>query len=217
MSAVANTTPIVTTFTKTANKEKTQKERDKVNIQDFCEEHYNDILPIIMDKVRRDKRKEVHTRLDFAESSKKGQRAKEGSQNSSVGVSPMRYHTPSRRPRVQDRLRYNDGNVAGQALGILPALEVAPPVETVPDTEITFATLKSRTMVSTPPKGLGSSTEDPLETDADPGARGDEGKGNLHHPADLKVVPVKRAIGSQEIKGARRWRKTWPYLGAARM
>ncbi|GJU11946.1 hypothetical protein Tco_1134342 [Tanacetum coccineum] len=69
MSAAANTTPIVTTVAKTANKEKTQKERDKVNIQNFCEEHYEDILPIIIDKVRRDKRKEAQTRLDFAESS----------------------------------------------------------------------------------------------------------------------------------------------------
>ncbi|GKB62264.1 hypothetical protein Tco_0918450 [Tanacetum coccineum] len=60
-------------------------------------------------------------------------------------------------------------------------------------------------------------TEDPLETDVDPGARGDERKANLHHPANLKAAPVTRAIGSQEIKGARRWRKTWPYLGAARM
>ncbi|GKB95085.1 reverse transcriptase domain-containing protein [Tanacetum coccineum] len=111
MSAAANTPPIVTTVTKTANKEKTQKERDKVNIQDFCEEHYEDILPIIMDKVRRDKRKEVHTRLDFAESSEKGRRIREGSQNSSAGVSPVRYHTSSRRPRVQDRLRYNDGSM----------------------------------------------------------------------------------------------------------
>ncbi|GJU74065.1 hypothetical protein Tco_1265470 [Tanacetum coccineum] len=84
---------------------------DKVNIQDLCEEHYDDILPIIMDKVRRDKRKEAHARLDFRESFEKGRRAKEGSQNSSAGVSPVRYHTSSRRPRVQDRLRYNDGNV----------------------------------------------------------------------------------------------------------
>ncbi|GJS92216.1 reverse transcriptase domain-containing protein [Tanacetum coccineum] len=76
MSATANTTPIVTTVTKTANKEKTQKERDKVNIKNFCEEHYEDILPIIMDKARRDKRKEVHTRLDFAESSEIGTRTK---------------------------------------------------------------------------------------------------------------------------------------------
>ncbi|GJW46119.1 hypothetical protein Tco_0077765 [Tanacetum coccineum] len=111
MSAMANTTPIVTTITKIANKEKTQKEMDKVNIQDFCEEHYDDILPIIMDKVCCDKRKEVHARLDFGEIFEKGRRAREGSQNSSVGVSPVRYHTPSRGPRVQDRLRYNDGNV----------------------------------------------------------------------------------------------------------
>ncbi|GJU76771.1 hypothetical protein Tco_1273841 [Tanacetum coccineum] len=53
-------------------------------------------------------------------------------------------------------------NRAGQALGILPALEVALPVETILDTETTSATLKSRTMVSTPPKGLGPSTEDPF-------------------------------------------------------
>ncbi|GJZ42280.1 hypothetical protein Tco_0589166 [Tanacetum coccineum] len=111
MSAMANTTPIVTNVTKTANKEKAQKEMNKVNIQDFCEEHYDDILPIIMDKVRRDKRKKVHARLDFGESVEKGRRAREGSQNSSAGVSPVRYHTPSRRLRVQDGLRYNDENV----------------------------------------------------------------------------------------------------------
>ncbi|GJZ09146.1 hypothetical protein Tco_0543429 [Tanacetum coccineum] len=115
-----------------------------------------------MDKVRHDKRKEVHTRLDFAKSSEKG-----------------------------------------QALGILPALEVTPPVETVPDTEITSATLKSYTMVSTSPKGLGLSTEDTLGTDVDPGARGDGGKANLHHPTDLKAAPVTWAIRSQVIKGAR--------------
>ncbi|GJZ13837.1 hypothetical protein Tco_0549067 [Tanacetum coccineum] len=43
--------------------------------------------------------------------SQKGRRTREGSQNSSAGVSPVRYHISSRRPRVQDRLRYNDGNV----------------------------------------------------------------------------------------------------------
>ncbi|GJV37300.1 hypothetical protein Tco_1409777 [Tanacetum coccineum] len=108
---MSNTTPIVATITKIENKEKTQKEMDKVNIQDFYEEHYDEILPIIMDKVRRDKRKEVYARLDFGESPEKGQRAREGSQNSIVDVSPVRYHTSSRRPRVQNRLRYNDGNM----------------------------------------------------------------------------------------------------------
>ncbi|GJY37809.1 hypothetical protein Tco_0424173 [Tanacetum coccineum] len=201
MSAAANTTPIVTTVTKTANKEKTQKERDKVNIQNFCEEHYEDILPIIMDKVRRDKRKEVHTRLDFAESSKTGRGRREGSQNSSAGISPVRYHTSSRRPRVQDRLRYNNGNVFNRLSRIRPALEVVPLVETAPDAEITSATLKGRTMVSIPPKGLGPSTKDPLEIDVDQEQRDGE-KTNPHRPADLKAAPVD--TGHWKSRGKRR-------------
>nr|GEV03288.1 hypothetical protein [Tanacetum cinerariifolium] len=70
---MANTTPIVTTVTKTATKEKTPSGAEaasRVNILDFSEEHYEDILPV-MDKIRRDKRKEVHTRLDFGENSRK--------------------------------------------------------------------------------------------------------------------------------------------------
>ncbi|GJX96250.1 hypothetical protein Tco_0352048 [Tanacetum coccineum] len=117
MSAMANTTPIVTTVTKDATKEKTPKEADvapRVNILDFCKEHYEDILPVIMDKIRRDKRKEVHTRLDFGESSKKSQRMKEGSQNSSAGTLPARYRNPSERPKMRDRLRRNYENVFGR-------------------------------------------------------------------------------------------------------
>nr|GFB69158.1 hypothetical protein [Tanacetum cinerariifolium] len=100
MSAMANTTPIVTTVMKAANKEKTPKEADaalKVNILDFCEEHYEDILPVIMDKIRRDKQKEVHARLDFEETFKKR--------------SPARYHNPSERQKMWDHLRHNDENV----------------------------------------------------------------------------------------------------------
>ncbi|GJX76148.1 reverse transcriptase domain-containing protein [Tanacetum coccineum] len=163
MSAAANTTPIVTTVTKTANKGKTQKERDKVNIQDFCEEHYEDILPIIMDKVRRDKRKERGDHTDWL-------------------------REKSSRKVIERH----------ESLGIFLALEVAPPVETAPNTEIASATLKGRAMVSAPPNGLGPSIEDPLETDVDPGARGDGEKASLHHPADLKAAPVTRAIESQE-------------------
>ncbi|GKC08603.1 hypothetical protein Tco_1000213 [Tanacetum coccineum] len=58
MSAMANATPIVTTVTKTANNEKAPDAASKVNILDFCKEHYEDILPIVMEKARRDKRKE---------------------------------------------------------------------------------------------------------------------------------------------------------------
>ncbi|GJT21097.1 reverse transcriptase domain-containing protein [Tanacetum coccineum] len=69
-----------------ATKEKTPKEADatpRVNIQDFYEEHYEDILSFIMDNIHRDKRKEVHARLDFEESPKR-RRIREGSQNSST-------------------------------------------------------------------------------------------------------------------------------------
>ncbi|GKA46271.1 reverse transcriptase domain-containing protein [Tanacetum coccineum] len=135
MSAMANTTPIVTTVTKTATKEKTPKEADaapRVNILDFCEEHYEDILPVIMDKIRRDKRKEVHTRLDFGESSKKSQRMREGSQNSSAGTLPARYRNSSERPKMRDRLRSNDGNVFGRLDGTLLLAEIVLEAETAP-------------------------------------------------------------------------------------
>ncbi|GKD05284.1 reverse transcriptase domain-containing protein [Tanacetum coccineum] len=78
MSAMANTTPICTTPRKTTIPKERGRKRKKtrlaarmVNIQDFCEEHYEDILPVIMDKIRSDKRKEVHTRLDFGDNTKR--------------------------------------------------------------------------------------------------------------------------------------------------
>ncbi|GJU77086.1 reverse transcriptase domain-containing protein [Tanacetum coccineum] len=114
---MANTTPIVTTVTKTATKEKAPKETDaapRVNIQDFCEEHYEDILPVIMDKIRRDKRKEVHTRLDFGDNTKRSRRTRESSQNSSAGTWSARHRNPSEKPRVKDRSRDGDGNVFGR-------------------------------------------------------------------------------------------------------
>nr|GEX94879.1 reverse transcriptase domain-containing protein [Tanacetum cinerariifolium] len=114
MSTMANTTPIVTTVTKTANNEKTPKDADaalKAKILDFCEEHYEDIMPVIMDKIRRDKRKEVHARLDFGENPKKSRRVREGSQNSSAGTLPARYHDPLERPKIRDHLKYNDEDV----------------------------------------------------------------------------------------------------------
>ncbi|GJV22135.1 hypothetical protein Tco_1371155 [Tanacetum coccineum] len=113
MRAMTNTTPIVTTVTKPTTKEKTPKEADvtpRVNIQDFCEEHYEDILPVTMDKIRGDKRKEVHARLDFKESPKK-RRIREGSQNSSARTLSTRYRNPSERLKVRDRLRYNERHV----------------------------------------------------------------------------------------------------------
>ncbi|GJY02342.1 hypothetical protein Tco_0360494 [Tanacetum coccineum] len=74
-----------------------------MNIQDFCEEHYEDILPIIMEKARRDKRKEVQTRLNFGENSKKTRRERENSLNSRAENSPARFHLERSRSRGCER------------------------------------------------------------------------------------------------------------------
>ncbi|GKB23377.1 hypothetical protein Tco_0862778 [Tanacetum coccineum] len=169
MSATANTNPIVTTVTKQRTKKKRRRKRIKLTSKTSVRNTMKTSYPLSWIK--------------------------------SVAISKNKFipDWTSRKAPRKDRLRYNDENVfnrlsrldrAGQDLGILPALEVAPPVETALDIEITSAILKSRTMVSTSPKGLVSSTEDPLETDVDPGARGDGEKTNLHHPADLKAAPV---------------------------
>nr|GEX71886.1 hypothetical protein [Tanacetum cinerariifolium] len=106
MSAMANTTPIMTTVTKPATNLRDADATPRVNIQDFCEEYYKDILPIIMDKVRRDKRKEIHARLDFGEGFRE-RRTREGSRHSSARTLTAR----PKRLKVQDRLRYNDRHV----------------------------------------------------------------------------------------------------------
>nr|GEV39731.1 reverse transcriptase domain-containing protein [Tanacetum cinerariifolium] len=56
-SAMANTTPLVTTVTKPAINLGDADTIPRVNIQEFCEEYYEDILTIIMEKVRHDRRK----------------------------------------------------------------------------------------------------------------------------------------------------------------
>ncbi|GJZ23612.1 reverse transcriptase domain-containing protein [Tanacetum coccineum] len=109
MSVMANATPIVTTVTKTTNKERAPDAAPRVNIQDFCEEHYKDILPIIMEKARRDKRKEVQNRLNFGENSKKTRRERENSLNSKAENSSSRFHPES--SRIRGRERRDDRNV----------------------------------------------------------------------------------------------------------
>ncbi|GKE55866.1 reverse transcriptase domain-containing protein, partial [Tanacetum coccineum] len=73
---------------------------------DFCEEHYEDILPVIMDKIRCDKRKKVHARLDFRESLKK-RIIREGSQNSSARTLSVR-STKAERIQHGYRSRHRD-------------------------------------------------------------------------------------------------------------
>nr|GEU79433.1 reverse transcriptase domain-containing protein [Tanacetum cinerariifolium] len=83
-----------------------------------------------MDTIRRDKRKEVHARLDFEEGYRE-KRLREGSYYSSARTLSARYHNQSERLKVRDRLRYNDRHVldrldrTGQAPWIVLAIEAA--------------------------------------------------------------------------------------------
>nr|GEW85586.1 reverse transcriptase domain-containing protein [Tanacetum cinerariifolium] len=100
---MANTNPLVTTVTKPRINPGEADSTHRVNIREFCEEYYEDILPIIMEKVRHDRRKDVHTRLDFGEGPR--ERIREDSHYS---------NTRAREPeqvRVQDHLRYGDRHV----------------------------------------------------------------------------------------------------------
>ncbi|GJV97725.1 hypothetical protein Tco_1549302 [Tanacetum coccineum] len=187
MSVMANTTPIVTTVMKTTTKEKTPKEMDvapRVNVLDFYVEHYEDILPVIMDKIHHDKRKEVHTRLDFGENSKKSRRMREGSQNSSAGTLPARYRNPSERPKVRDRLRSNDENVFGWLETILEA-----------DTDPTAS--KNHMVIRAPPTRQGPYIDLTLVTATAPIARKEEGEMN---PCYLQKKYVKDPVEIHNIK-----------------
>nr|GEU45509.1 reverse transcriptase domain-containing protein [Tanacetum cinerariifolium] len=116
MSTLANTTPIVTTVKKLQTRKRRQRKRMpyKANILNFCEEHYEDIFSVIMNKIRRDKRKEVHARLHLGENLRKSRRVREGSQNSSAGTLPARCRNLLERPNMRDRLKYNDEDVFDQ-------------------------------------------------------------------------------------------------------
>nr|GEV43392.1 hypothetical protein [Tanacetum cinerariifolium] len=99
---MANTTPLVTTVTKPAINPGDADTTPRVNIQEFCEEYYEDILPIIMKKVRNDRRKDVHTRLDFGEGPR--ERIREDSHYSNARAKAAE----PERVKVQDRLRYGN-------------------------------------------------------------------------------------------------------------
>ncbi|GKC60731.1 reverse transcriptase domain-containing protein, partial [Tanacetum coccineum] len=125
MSAIANATPIVITVTKTTNKEKAPDVAPEVNIVDFCEEYYEDIMPIIMDKktrlresILRDpglanrnvfsrlshRRKSVHERLSntYSPSATKSGPSRMDSRDPSYS----RGHHPRReRPRIKEHSR----------------------------------------------------------------------------------------------------------------
>nr|GEV61119.1 hypothetical protein [Tanacetum cinerariifolium] len=76
-----------------------------VNIQELCEEYYEDILSIIMEKARHKRRKDVHARLDFGEGPR--ERIKEDSYYSNTRTK----NAKPKRVKIQDRLRYGDRRV----------------------------------------------------------------------------------------------------------
>nr|GEZ27311.1 reverse transcriptase domain-containing protein [Tanacetum cinerariifolium] len=102
---MTNTTPLVTTVTKPAINPGDADTTPRVNIQELCEEYHEDILPIIMEKVRHDRRKDVHNRLDFGEGPR--ERIREDSHYSNARARA----TKPERVKVQDRLRYDDRHV----------------------------------------------------------------------------------------------------------
>nr|GEZ35855.1 reverse transcriptase domain-containing protein [Tanacetum cinerariifolium] len=59
---MANTTPLVTTVMKPTSNPGEANTAPRVNIQELCEEYYEDILPIIMEKARHERLKDVHAR-----------------------------------------------------------------------------------------------------------------------------------------------------------
>nr|GEY03505.1 reverse transcriptase domain-containing protein [Tanacetum cinerariifolium] len=92
---MANTTPLVTTVIKPAINPGEVDSTPRVNIKEFCEEYYEDILPIIMEKVRHDRRKDVRTRLDFGKGPR--ERIKEDSHYSNT-----RAREPERKMNSRD-------------------------------------------------------------------------------------------------------------------
>nr|GFC75487.1 hypothetical protein [Tanacetum cinerariifolium] len=102
---MTNTTPLVTTVMKPTNDPGEANTAPRVNIQELCEEYYEDILPIIMKKARHERLKDVHARLDFGEGPQ--ERTRENSHYSNTRAK----NTEPERVKIQDRLKYGDSHV----------------------------------------------------------------------------------------------------------
>ncbi|GJS92970.1 reverse transcriptase domain-containing protein [Tanacetum coccineum] len=84
-----------------------------VDLEEFCEKHYEKLLPIMVDKYEYEKRKkekleEVKARLDFGDARKKSTRAQESAYSESSTISlrrQRRSRSPRRNPSVFTRLR----------------------------------------------------------------------------------------------------------------
>ncbi|GJZ82632.1 hypothetical protein Tco_0647805 [Tanacetum coccineum] len=189
MSAMANTTAILTTVTNTATKEKTPKETGatpRVNILDFYEEHYEEILPVIMDKVHRDKRREVHVRLDFGENKKpKNERRLLELKVHSSDLAVLTHQAQLSLPRT------------GKTLGIIPAAEVVLTdgtlllAETVLKVDTTPTASKSHMITPDPRTGQGPYIDLTLVTATTHMEQKEEGEMNPRYLMCRRVTPVR--------------------------
>nr|GEX59990.1 reverse transcriptase domain-containing protein [Tanacetum cinerariifolium] len=122
---MANTTPLVTTVMKPTGNPGEANTTPRVNIQELCEEYYEDILPIIMEKARHERLKDVHARLDFEEGPQEGTR-----ENSRYSNTRAKNAEPER-VRIQDRLKYGDRPVfdrlGNRRQSVFDRLSEAPP------------------------------------------------------------------------------------------
>nr|GEW42694.1 hypothetical protein [Tanacetum cinerariifolium] len=124
-----------------------------------------------MDKIHRDKRKEVYARLDFREGSRE-RRIREGFHYSSAKTLSARYHNQSERLKVRDRLRYNDRHVLDR-LGIILAVEDALTggtllMEIVLRVENAPEASRNHMITPTPLTGRGSTTDIAIATETTP-------------------------------------------------
>nr|GEV94759.1 reverse transcriptase domain-containing protein [Tanacetum cinerariifolium] len=99
---MANTTPLVITVMKPTSNPGEASTAPRVNIQEMCKEYYEDILPIIIEKSRHERLKDVHARLDFKEGPQ--ERTRENSCYSNTRAK----NTEPKRAKIQDRLKYGD-------------------------------------------------------------------------------------------------------------
>ncbi|GJY27607.1 hypothetical protein Tco_0403374 [Tanacetum coccineum] len=84
-----------------------------VGLEEFCEKHYEKLLPIMADKYEYEKRKkekleEVKARLNFGDNRKKSTRAQESAYSESRTISPRRKRrsrSPRHNPSVFTKLR----------------------------------------------------------------------------------------------------------------
>nr|GEW45280.1 reverse transcriptase domain-containing protein [Tanacetum cinerariifolium] len=99
---MANATPLITTVMKPTNDTGEANTAPRVNIHELCEEYYEDILLIIMEKARHERLKDVHARLDFGEGPQ--ERTRENSHYSNTRAKNIE----PERVKIQDRLKYGD-------------------------------------------------------------------------------------------------------------